>query len=130
MYFDALNTIDTADLLEQVIKAQGKTELLTLYFGHEKKGKNNRNVDLYYTVNNDNKNSHIVGVLSSLSNKLYQYYRNVKSNKLKTLDVIRDTKYRKMQDHVISYNYGKFTDEGGIVHEISEPIFDEEYEDS
>lgn len=130
LYFEALNTVDAADLLETVIKVQGKTELLILYFGHEEKEISKQKVDLCYTVNNDSKNSHIVDFLSSLSKKLYRYYENVKFNKLKSLEAIRDERYDKMQDHVLSYEYEDYTDKYGIVRGIAVPILEQEYEES
>lgn len=130
LYYEALNTVDAKDLLETVIKAQGKTELLILFFGHEEKEMEKHKVNLLCTVDNDNKNSHIVDFLSSLSKKLYRYYENVKFDKLKSLETIRDRRYSEMQDHVLSYDYEEYTDEYGIVREVSVPIFDEEYQES
>lgn len=101
LYYEALNTIDVADLLETVIRAQGKTELLILYFGHEEKEINNQKVDLCCSASNDNKNGYIVDFLSSLSKKLYRYYENVKSDKLKNLEAIRNQRYSEMQNHVL-----------------------------
>lgn len=90
LYFQALNTVDKVNLLETVIKAQEKTELLILFFGHEEKETTDKDVDLYCTVNNDNKNSFIVNFLCPLAKKLHRCYENVKSDRLKNLKFIRD----------------------------------------
>jgi hypothetical protein len=130
LYFEALNTVDKADLLGAVIKAQEKTELLILFFGHEEKETTTQDVDLCCIANNDNKNNLIVNFLSSLAKKLYRYYENVKTEKLKNLELVRDRRYDEMQKHILDYDYEEYTDEYGISKFEQIPIVDIEYQQS
>lgn len=130
LYFKALNTICKKELLEIVIRAQEKTELLILYFGHEESEPNKQVVDMCDRTSNDSKNTLIVEFLSSLSKKLYRYYENVKSDKLKSLKEIRSQRYDKMQEYIVSYEHEEYTDEYGKIHDTVEPVLDEVYEES
>lgn len=130
LYFQALNTVDKLDLLDIVIKAQEKTELLILFFEHEENETADQNVDLCCTANNDGKNHLIVNFLSSLSKKLNRYYENLKSDKLKDLKFVKDKRYSEMSEHVINYDYEEYTDEYDITKINQTPILDEEYQES
>lgn len=130
LYFEALNVVDKNILLETVIKAQEKTELLILFFGHEEKGINIATVDMCKTENNDNKNIQIVKFLCSLSKKLYRYYESVKTNELDTLRRSRNNRLNEMQDHILDYEYEEYTDEYGCTNATQVPIVDEEYQES
>ena len=125
-----MNTVDEGDLFETVIKAQEKTELLILFFGHEEERKNERDIDLACTINNDNKNSRIVEFLSRLSEKLNQHYKHIKDNKLENLEAIREKRYSEIQNNVISCDYEEYTDEYGNTQTFKSPNLDKSFEDS
>lgn len=130
LYLGALNMVDKANLLDFVIKAQEKTELLILFFGHEEKATIMNKAELCSTTSNDKKNNLIVIFLSSLSKKLYRYYENVKTDELTTLVSIRDKRYSEMQQHVLDWEYEEYTDEYGNKNFESIPVLDKVYEDS
>nr|WP_295683791.1 hypothetical protein [uncultured Lachnoclostridium sp.] len=130
LYFEALNVVDKDILLDTVVKAQEKTELLILFFGHEEKGNNLVTIDMCSTEKNDNKNNQIVKFLSSLSKKLFRYYESVKTNELDKLKQIRENRLNEMHDHIVDYVYEEYTDEYGCPNTTQVPIMDEDYENS
>ncbi|WP_028830134.1 hypothetical protein [Proteocatella sphenisci] len=130
LYFKVINTVDKEHLLEYVIKAQEKTELLILYFGHEEQNGMDQPVDLHFHKNNINKNNSIVEFLSILSNKIYRYYESVKLDEFNKLEDIRNRRFDEMQNHVLDLEVEEYEDECGNVGMHHIPILDEACEDS
>lgn len=130
LYFEVINTVDKETLLESVIKAQEKTELLILFFGHEEQNVKDQPVDLHCPKNNINKNASIVVFLSSLSQRIYRYYEINKLDELGRLEDIRSRRLNEMQAHVVGFEGEEYEDEHGNIGTHSVPILDKRYEDS
>ncbi|MEG1578261.1 MAG: hypothetical protein RR336_05815 [Oscillospiraceae bacterium] len=127
-YFSILNTADVEVVQINFYDAIKETELLILYFGHEKISSSSD--DLSPTLDkesNDGKNELIVSFLVLLSEKFREYYSDIKKGEVKRLEEALKQAKDAMYSNAIWMKTGESYNElAEEIEDIMEPIPQEE----
>lgn len=130
IYYGILNETDKNKIFEKVQEAKKHSDILILYFGDSKK--TNLKFDkatLEKSSDNKNKNSMMVFCVSSLFERINQYYKDVVYNKLGLLQ----ESYKRARDMMYDFPIGEefrgyYVNEDGEEIPAFEPILDSDLE--